>query len=167
MKKNIGVCLWVLLCLSLIVVNVIVFQTTRPPVFAVKGAEVDYIKYRLYQSNGLKSSEIPTEFEEQYRKIENREDIERICDVLSTLYIKEYPMDSAEDSWRAWATFYTYDSCFVFYMTDGTTRVFNGALGHLIAFDEHWCYATGGEKYGYQPLSSLLMDELNNATYSK
>ena len=34
-----------------------------------------------------------------------------------------------------------------FRMKDGSTRELQGVMGHLVRFDGHWCYATGGGKY--------------------
>ena len=39
-----------------------------------------------------------------------------------------------------------------FCLRDGSTRTIEGLGGDMVYFDGHWCYASCGKAYGYQPV---------------
>ena len=127
--------------------NLALWLATRVPSFHICAFRVAQIEYHTYRRAGPDTTEIPTEWNRRYRVIEDRADIRAICRLLREMELREYSVDGAGEAWQAWATYYTYRSCLVFRMKDGSTRELQGVMGHLVRFDGHWCYATGGGKY--------------------
>lgn len=143
--------------------NLALWWTAQSPSFEIRAEDVVQIEAHRFQSNGLQSTERPTEWTGRYAVLDDPETIATICDVLSSLALYEYPVDASGKAWEAWAIFHTYDNCWVFRLKDGSTRTFLGAPGHLVSFDGRWFYATCGEAYGYQPISKLLLNAFAHA----
>ncbi len=96
-----------------------------------------------------------------------REDIELVCDVLSTLFVREYPFDEFDEKQHELLISYTYTDCMIFYLRDGSTRTLPGAFGPHARINDHWCYISSGKKYGYKPVFKVLNDVYLRARYIK
>lgn len=138
--------------------NLALWWTAQSPAFRIRAEDVVQIEAHHYQLDGLRSTEIPTAWTGRYAVLNDPETIATICDVLSSLALYEYPIDANGEAWEAWAIFHTYDNCWVFRLKDGSTRTIEGLGGDMVYFDGHWCYASCGKSYGYQPVIRFTGD---------
>ena len=138
------------------------WELQQPAEFHIDPNQVNYIELRYYSDRGIKSDQIPSEWSKKfYKKLIAPEDIDYVCRTLKDLYIEEYPSPlSGEEKWRSYAIYCTYRYCFVFHMNNGGVKYFRWG-DTMVNFDNHWCYAVGGEATGYAPLIDLFLNYID------
>lgn len=161
MRKRISIGLS-LAAVLLVIANLAVARWRAEPRFVVDAGEVERIEIRYADRDTLMEPE-PVMQEDRYRTITIREDIERVCDVLATMYVREFEMEPEETAWNHITTVVTRGTRYIFSLKDGTTRTIEGVCGYTVLFDGHWCYVSCGKKYGYVPLLRELAEVENRA----
>ena len=141
--------------------NLALWLATREPSFHICAFRVAQIEYHTYRRAGPDTTEIPTEWNRRYRVIEDRADIRAICRLLREMELREYSVDGAGEAWQAWATYYTYRSCLVFRMKDGSDAP--AELVALAGADREELETILGEMLDYAYEKGLL--EENSVAY--
>ena len=83
--------------------------------------------------------------------------IEKLCDIFADLYIREYPYDEMSEEEQCVAQLSSQYDLYRFVMKNGKVEEFYLGTQSLRVGD-HWCFASCGEKYGYQSVPWLFDD---------
>lgn len=149
-----SLCMAFLLCVLLLAANLLIpFSREQPSLFI---DESDVYKVEVYSVNLEEryTSRFPPEGA-LFWECTDIPTISQLCDVFSSLFLKEFPYfwlsASEKENAQQLTNLFIYK---FFYRSGATLRI---AVGEsLIRFNSHWCYASCGETYGYMPLSYQL-----------
>ena len=131
--------------------NLLVWRWRAAPLFDVRAEQVDRVEIRSVEPDTRWDAE-PVVRQDRYRLITDRADITLLCDVVRSLYLREFTLDLDEPDWNRATVAGVRSQRYVFYLRDGSTRTIEGLGGDMVYFDGHWCYASCGKSYGYQPV---------------
>ncbi len=149
MKKRWVTVVLLLLVLLAVGANVYVYLTAHAqPRFKIDSDDVVRIEVRSYDFQNWTFGQGMPKFRADRggRFITAPEEIELFCDVLSTLFVREYPLETVNENMREHIIRVTYDICFIFHLKDGSTRTFIGQGSHA-RIDGHWCYISCGNAH--------------------
>ncbi len=145
MKRYVFPGILILVTVFLLAVTLGAWEQRQPAQFVIDPDRVQYIE--LYYDPAGDEKEL-------WNEVTDQAGIEDICNKLRNLYLIEFPYP---ETWElelvGYSLFKKLYYGFTFHMKNGSTKEIHWS-SELVHFDNHWCFAVGGENSGYDHISA-------------